>query len=75
VLVDAESTHTVEEGLIGSRRPQQGLDAAPHDSPTRAQLTGEPGDRGMFAVQLSTAHQHTRVLSSARGRASCSHAR
>ena len=52
VLTHTESLDTVEAGLIGVHRLQQRGDAAPHRPPARAQLPGDPGDRGMLTTHL-----------------------
>jgi len=52
VFVHAQAGHTGEPGLIIGGTLQDRRHAGPHGPPRRAQLAGQPGDRGVFATQL-----------------------
>jgi hypothetical protein len=53
MLVDAEPGHPGEPGLVVGHRLEQRPDRGPDRVPGRAQLTGDPGDRGMLVADLA----------------------
>ena len=67
--VHAQGRHTVKR-VSSAAIAQQRLDRVSHRPPGRAELPGDPGDRGVLPRSCRTAHQHARTVSSARGRAS-----